>query len=628
MRAFQISPNMSQADINAAQNEISQLQTTMWEELSSLIQNAFLSYNAMSRYEESWDFEMNIKMDIADFFMYNFNLKLEDYTSHVQSLDQSFQGDVMVDFEMDSSYGDSLSADASSDASLIVKDGIYYLKLKDTVVNLSEAAPEMLSSLVERLNDLGKTDTYIQFEDANTQQLFKVIENLVQSSPEELIKSISSENLFEAYDTTQTGYLLRPTKEMCNALKQSSGLLFWFYNNECSESQYNDMLSEMRNSGLKLHMELGNINTLTLSIENYNTDWEISMRYTDYGLVSIEWYIIEPGNADINNINFSYVPKESLSLIMNIEEVLESDLAMTFRNDNSLKTVNYYGKISDNQEEIVILWEYAASAIKFEMSWALAWVEIDCLVEWNMRKTHWDTQWECNIIETNSWSDEKEVYGFNADLDYDFRDRKNNLHFDMQMNQNNENTFELTVSNVGEKKGLSKHDIRIPKNIITSEEFDEISGMNLLNTNSFFSWWEIDYTVETNQYDDYSETCYMYASWDSTCYEYHDNKSVTCTYTAETDTETCDEYSYGYQIEKAEFSDYSQTCYIYDSWDSICYNYYDAYTQSCYDYSANNWDVYCNEQHDTYYYNGLNDVYYYDTYEVDWKTWERTDYNY
>jgi len=80
-----------------------------------------------------------------------------------------------------------------------------------------------------------------------------------------------------------------------------------------------------------------------------------------------------------------------------------------------------------------------------------------------------------------------------------------------------------------------------------------------------------------------------------------------------------DDYS-DYTIEENTFPEYEQSCYIYENGESICYNYYDTYTEYCYDYTATTGENYCDKDTDEYYFDGYNNIYYYDEYEINGET--------
>jgi len=572
---------ISQADKMLAEKEVMKLQNTLASELENFVEQLLLGYSKVSSYEEKWDFNMNMDMNFSDSLSYSLAIELSDYISQTQFLDQTFDGDIKANFDMDI-FGEEISIDGSSNASLIVKDGIYYLKMNDTIINISRALPWELTKLIKRLNSLWSDDTYIMFEDQQLQDMLRIIELLLQWEINTTLEEISSVPLFEAYSKTENGYLLRPTKEFCNIAKKASQFMFGFFDSDCSNSQYEDMLGELRDSWISLLMELWLNNTLTLEIINSSIDSQTTLKYSDYGIISLDWYILEPGNADINNISYSYIPKKTFSFSAMIEEAFETKIDMRLSRRVPVKSIDMFTRIynSFNNEELIIQSRYANNKLHGSMEGFLEWEAITCDLDWELRKVQGSVDLECVFTSTDYYSQEQSEYNISSKWSYDVRTQKNNLHFNTSVSLKDNEVFMIYLKNIGERKKVPKREINIPAQFIPSSEIQELEDAGIIPGISSNSLYEEPYIyddedeIETIQHDGYSETCYTYSDGSMICDEIH--------------------------------NDYSKSCYYY----------------------KNSEENYCSESHDEYYYDGYSDIYYYDDYEIDWKTWEKTEYSF
>jgi len=522
---------LSPEEMIQVEKSILSLQTNLTDSLSDLLDELIVLWNDSNHYEEKWDFSMDMDVNIQNFLKYSIGLQINDYLAETQWLDATFSSSSELDILMKNVYQEEeMEMGINTNIDLIVKGGEYYVSVKDTNIEGWETIlPVNFKEILSKIQELSSDNTYIKISDENAQAGIEMLKNFSSWNIENTLLHFSQTPLFEAYGKTDTAYLLRPTQDFCSYVKEVTAIFDPFNGSDCSKNQYSDMLDELDDIWLSLELMIGKNNTLSFKVDNKSDVlWNVDINYSDYWLISIKGNILEPGNEEVNNINFSFIPKDSLYFESHIENSIDILMDAKLSRDSSLSSMNVEVLIEEafNIKSQYSHWDFTLSAY-----WTIDDENIDCKAQWDIHTDFVDIDGTCSITSTDYFSGEDEVFLFNGHLWIDTQSQKNNVDMDITATMNNEELFSVLIKNVGTKASVPQRDITAPKKHIDLEEFmDEVSSSTYSDT----------YEIESlNDEDYYYEDCYEY-EW----VEYCDIESSEYYYDAYSNIYYYDDYEY------------------------------------------------------------------------------------
>lgn len=599
----------SREDREMVQQEVMLLQTKLKNEVSSLLNSAIAWWKDAPHYEEKWNFKMFLNMAIDDFMQFKGELDISNYIAETQVFDHLFSWDIDADYNIDVPGESGWQVDFSlrTNAELIAKDDSVYMKLNNTrseSVSSSEYFELDMAPFIEKLKELSNDNTYLEIP---WDYIFSYLGDLTYDGTTTDIKA-QIENIFatpllQVKNKTERGYTLIPSKHFCDIIKKISGIFDPFGGKECSENQYQDMLEDFEESGLEIIMALGNTNTISISLLEDDESMQLALSWNDEGVTTMAWSFLSSSNySGESHMNFHFVPKESLSLTAG-DRSFNTDLSLLIDHNGNIYSGDYFLDIEDT---FTMEWVYRNKNILLTVHGQNDETKITCEFKWPMKSDHLDITGWCDMYSPKI----TEEISINTTLSYDGRNNLNNVDFLIDIELDENNYFDFGLKNTGTRKSVDPREILTPTKTKHIEDFFDELESDLLGHDD-------DYEYSSNEYDAYSEECYVHESWNSTCYKYYDDKMETCEYLAETDTTDCSDYVYAddyiYEIKEYILDDHTTTCHLYNNGDTTCYEYYEDKSVTCkylIETDTANCDTY---EHDSYY--GVD--YYDDYYNVD-----------
>ena len=513
-------PALSDSDKDQAEKEILILQKTASDGLVDMLESITASWEKMSHREEKWDFSMQIDMNIPDFMKYSLGIKINDYIAETQLFDQSFSGNTEVDVMVENYY-ENFGGSFSWDVELISKDWIFYIKVENTETNISEELEVEVEPLLKILKELSEKNTYISFEDEEALFALETLQWMSISNVEKIIQEASDIPMFEAYDKIDWKFLLQPTQEFCSFAKATLAIFDPFNGDTCSDRQYENMIDDFRNGTLTFELTPGKNKNLLVTLKENDAYGELSINYSEYGLISIYGNIIEPGNEEINNVSFNFIPKKEFNFDAKIEEMISSTLSMSLNSKNTITQADFELTMYDRYSEGSLIAEamYSGGKLSASAEWKFDDTEISCEWSGKLNTSTWNFSGNCDISNKDYWSEETQEFKTNVSWEYDISWTKNNIEVDMSMLLDGSDFFSLNIKNIGTKKQVKARTISKPKKVIKYEEIE--SDLYWYDDNYYYEDNSSCYTLDKTQYCDIITDEYYYDAY-SNIYYYDD----------------------------------------------------------------------------------------------------------
>ena len=488
--------NISLEEKQDAEKEILVLQKAVGDSLNEIAQALIVLWDTESHYEETGNLKMDMNMNIQDFLEYSLSMQLDNYKATVQWLDSSFSARTGLQATMENEY-DFMNIIFNGDVEMISKDGSYYLSIPNADVNEKNVTifPISLEKIFEKMEVLAQNNTYLEISDNQTLAALEIIQNFSPSQIEATLNSMSENLFFEAYSKKNGAYLLRPTQEFCSYMKKSVWIFDIFHGQECSEKQYKDMLENFSQMWVSLELQLGTNNTLSIIIDHEEALGKFDIIYNQYGLIKISGDLTEPGNEEINHISLSFIPEESLSINIDIENEIHVTTDMKLKKNNALARADIHMLFDELQVDGV----YNSWKLHIDVKWILDGETIQCELWGEMNISFIDIEWGCSFVSTSYFSGKEDTYIFNGKMTVDRRNERNNVYFLLDGKMNQEELLSLSLTNKANRKLTTQKEILAPKNTQAFSEFmDELQE-------EFY-----DNTYESSEQDYYYEDCYEY----------------------------------------------------------------------------------------------------------------------
>jgi len=525
------------------EKEINKIQWDLQNELSNLVKATIVSYNSMTQYTEKWDISVEMQLEIENEFSLWAGINISDYIVQYQNLDAQFSANIDGFYEIAWGFIDEIQATWNTDIQLVQKWQDVYLLMKDTEFSTNNEEIELeITPIIKRLNELGQNNTYISYVDENSAAIYTMLEYFSQDNIQTEINTLFSENLLEAYGKNDSGYLLRPTKHLCDTGKRLTNVFDPFNGDLCSEWQYENMLEDFEKSQIGITLTTWrnmSINISNSSDRNANEIINIDFIWENASFNEIVINVIDAYDST-EYINAQYIVDESLSIdIPKRAYTPWFMLDMNFGRNSEIKSFIVEATYEDEMEFSAI---YNNRFLTSNYSVTSPYMELSCEFKGRVYQSYADIKGWCEAASPLIPTPSQSIY-LESSLLYDARYRNNDLSWDVLIESDSNNYLDFNIQGKAQRINNRSSSIKAPANTIEYLDFiQEITPED----SYYYDDYETDYEYEYNSYDDYDEACYLYDSWDRTCHSYFDDKDITCEYLVETDTETCETYEYNY----------------------------------------------------------------------------------
>jgi hypothetical protein len=569
--------NLNSDEVQAIESEILSMQRDFLREFEASFKEFMTQVADSIGTREIWNLEGELFYSIPFFGELEMKMSLSDYIADTESLVSSrVRGDVAFSLDM---FGEKIESSMMLD--IIVRDANIYLLVKDISLSGSEMLEEW-SELIQVMNALGKNNTYIHIwneTEGLNMNLWDIL-SLTYIRSQEWYRVLDSQALLTPVGKIGDTYFMSAHEEMCHLGKALTAVFDPFSGSRCSARQLENFRNDMQEILDIRYTKSGRVWDLRFHFisEDMTPSSHITLRALGGTFGSLEWKL--ENSWDMIYFSGTYVAGKNLALEYSANSwgaTTEFWAEFGF-GDNTLKSMNITWNYSDSWSEISSQIELKDEKISGNLVWIQDNEEfVSCTLWWGLQKNYLSLEWSCNI------QDPSEMVDISGKLEYDTRDNSNNFHLSVDGQVSGEDFMKLHLKNTATRQALNTLQIRVPAKTIDIETLMERvpAFQNMFLWLSGGSTWDDDWEWEAD-----------------------------------------------YEVRYSEWDDYSETCYDYDNGEVYCYKYYDDGTsESCADLTATSWESYCSYSNDEYYYDGERDIYYYfEGYQIDGKTGERTEY--
>lgn len=287
---------LSDSDTKKVNDELVKIQKSLLKQGVNNFEKILWELETYTNFEEKWNFEAKFNMDIADFWKSKASLKLKDYVSRNSWFDTQFKTKIEAIIEAAPKWKDEVKMKFNAFIDYIIKDQNYYVLLKNLKIIDEKDIPK-IDSYLEKIKEIATKNKYIKIENKNTQE---IISQLKQFNPNNILKqgnSIVEKPLFTAYKKEWSKFYLIPSKYGCDTAKTLSKKFDPFNGNTCTDSQYQNLLSDIADSKAEFYIDFSSRNTI-IWFES-QIDW---MEELNWNIIFSDKYIEE--------INFNIKPNQ------------------------------------------------------------------------------------------------------------------------------------------------------------------------------------------------------------------------------------------------------------------------------------------------------------------------------
>ncbi len=311
--------NIDESEKQKVRTEVLKLQKNLldkWEKVFLDIKKGLEeNYNV----EERWDLDIKFKLDQKNIWNIDYKLFLEDYLAKSNSdFDSSLKWDLKSFLYYNLKWEGLWELDLSTRVEQISKWWDIYIKLQNFHIS-NEKWMEDIKEFLDIVKKMWEKESFIKVQsDENTKKVLEFVKNINPKNLKSKSREFENKALFEAYGKDWNKYKLKPTKFACEKYKEFVSVFSPFYGKNCSESQYEDMVKELKDLW-NIYMEFNSGET-TLGFESNSDEVNIKtfVKYTPSNIKSIsfeaipleerfKWEYIKFNYLDKSHLNFNYI---------------------------------------------------------------------------------------------------------------------------------------------------------------------------------------------------------------------------------------------------------------------------------------------------------------------------------
>ena len=503
-------------------NKLVEIQLNLFENSTNILKNVINNFEKLSNYEEKGNFNMAIGFNEENTWKINSIFNFNDYTIKSSNFDTQVKWHIKALINATPKWEEAIKMEFESFLDFISKDwNIYVLlnKLNITSKENIEKFEKNFDEILSKLENLAKKNKYIKFEDKDSEKALNILKSL---TPNKIIsdwKKLLSKPLFKPYKKEwKNKYYLIPTKYACDEIKKLANRFDPFNWKKCSESQYNDLLEEIKDIG-SLYIEIKWNNTIlgfewikTNNMDYFN--WYVN--FTNKYIKEIFLNVIPNQNEYPNEwLTFDYKKSDKLNFNMYASEwEININLISNLNKNNKFTHIDYTGNIkwynsnftsrlNLKNKKISGEFNYESNNYKYDYdTWEwkyVLWYKLSWNINWNTKSDNSIS----NLKIDYSWDDlETNTNTLNGNIDYNFPKFSFINNFNLE-NIVSELNLTWEIDNIN--KNLKTFDFDISIKEKTENNSNEILNLNISLINKIISWeliikenWENLLIIETN----------------------------------------------------------------------------------------------------------------------------------
>jgi len=521
---------------------LANLQWRMGDELRNMLRLTSSEWFRLSEYKENGNVSFSIQAEAPENVRIHGWFDISKYNYTQNSFDSRFEWDISAFIESFIPW-DEFAFQGETFLDLISKDGQLYALFKE--INISQnSLEENINILVEKLDELAESNTYLTLEDEFSAEALMALSNIGLSEIETYITKLETAPMLEAYLKTDSGYLLKPTKDLCNEIKELMSIFDPFSGKNCSDAQYDDLLQDFYESWIQISLTPWDSHNINVSYQDTNTNINMDLFWNENALENISFKINTPNIAESEYMTFEWIFWESINMDMKVEDTMSSNMEILFHTNGSISDLEMTMLMNNSMDLSVI---YRSNYLDINMSYNDARENYECNIGGLLKSTRINLTGKCSITsEIISYLDTgSDTLDISGNLEYN--KIWNDEEVDIKISITSGETLSVDTSLEANNKRIygETNEILSPNNTKNIDEFSQELYETYYNNDDFN--YDIDYEYELieTEFDDYYQECYNYSDGSSYCTNnYDDGKIESCNKYSEDEEYDCTYYYY------------------------------------------------------------------------------------
>lgn len=466
---------ISDSDKKIIEDKIIELQLNALDKSIGLVENLTKEFENLSNYEETWDFEIDLNIDHDSIWTFEWNVKINDYTSKNSGFDSQLKWEVEALINALPNWEEEIKLQLNTMIDFISKDWNMYLLLEKFEI-LQDEWVEEIQEFLDKAVKIAAENKYIKYSDPQTQASLDILKTLNPTNIINDSKRVLSEPLITAYKKEWEKYYLIPTKYACDEFKKLSNKFDPFNSDSCSENQYKDLVSEVLESWTFYAEMLNNNKTKIgyiwnkelwleknewylifdesgISEFNYEidagTDWWLLLEFISESKLNFTFEVMDEIMIKLTSELSSKNKFEKIDFMLNADNYYETIDAKLTLNDNKINwdinsisnydnntfTANITWKTSRKNEltDLAIVYKWSDwdeenlnwslsfwnSKVYFENNYEWYWNKSEILISATLDQDYLPINWKSSInMQSKWWTYDYETYEYIYDEDY------------------------------------------------------------------------------------------------------------------------------------------------------------------------------------------------------------------
>ncbi len=304
--------NITVEDKEIVNSEILKLQNNIANSSNDFIDKLVSEFEKTNNIKETGNFNIKWSFNQEELWNLDFDFWFNNYEAKNYNFDSSIKWDISTKINWNIDWED-INFKLETILDMISKDWEIYIMLKELDL-ISNEDLEYYEEYIDKLKELAKENKYIKYSDEESQEVMNLLNNLEIDNIKSDINRYLNKPMLEAYKKSWNKYYVKPSKYACDTLKEISNKFDPFNWKECSNSQYEDLLSDL-SENWEFYMIIENNSTsiwFEWKSDNFvYNKWELSFNnskilkfnysYKDYYWdISLDYIANEKLNLEIN----------------------------------------------------------------------------------------------------------------------------------------------------------------------------------------------------------------------------------------------------------------------------------------------------------------------------------------
>ncbi len=289
---------LTQAEQDEAEKAILELQSLLYNQGNAVVEDIIWEFESYANRKEVGNLEMNLDATIQGLWDIQGSMNLSDYESKSKLLNSQLSGHLSGMIES-TIQGQGMKAEFDSFIDFLSVDGNSYFLAKDMNFDysgdISEIMNENEKQIIEKLKQYAQENVYIRIQDQEAQAAFSSFQDILSNWFGSEAHIVLQSPMFEAYAKKEWKYILKPTKHFCDTMKKLTDRFDPIHGKQCSQWQYNDLLSDLAESGGMIYLTTGTTNKIgyMMSAESAGHQ-DMYMEFTKAYIKTIHSEVVSP----------------------------------------------------------------------------------------------------------------------------------------------------------------------------------------------------------------------------------------------------------------------------------------------------------------------------------------------